>query len=430
MSNELYNNEAEQSLLAAIVRNPEKYFEINTIGLESVDFANKDHQAIFSAIEQAVEGKSDPTIPFVIENLKTAGKNKVVGYLSDLTTVPCSVPEANEYCKVVKGLSVSRRLGMAGAKIIDISQEKRSDYFSAIVEAENAIRVVAEGLPAQERSPSIDEILARMDITGVENKIPILFSSTLQNLTGGLAPGHFWVIGGFSSTGKSAFAANMTLDILQKRGTKVAIISAEMTQEQYVTRLLAIDSNIPQRSISSKVSIGLENQKKLIAARKHLVDADLFIYDNLYRMSQIRTEMQRLKNQKGLDVMILDYIQNVSVTGDEVKDAREVALECQRLAKDLSCTVIAFSQVSNAMAQQDAVGGGGDNDFYSFKGHGAIRDAADVAIMLKRNRTQQSSALKVDIKKNRHGPISNFLCEFNLETGRIDEMEWVDDDDS
>lgn len=426
MSNELYNNEAEQFLIAAIIRNPDKYFEINTIGLVAEDFANKDHQAIFRAIEQAVENKSDPTVPYVIEYLKLSGKHKAVSYVTDLTTVPTSVKEAADYVKVVKGLSVSRRLGMAGVQIIEISQEKRGDYYSAIVEAENAIRVVSETLPAQERSPSIDEILSRMDIAGSEDKIPILFSPTLQSLTGGLAPGHFWVIGGFSSTGKSAFAANMTLDILHKPNTKVAIVSAEMTQEQYAIRLLAIDSNVPQQSIASRVTIGLDNQKRLIEARKRLQDAPLYIYDNLYRMQQIRTEMQRLKNQKGLDVMILDYIQNVSVTGDEVKDAREVALECQRMAKDLSCTVIAFSQVSNAMAQQDAIGGSGENDFYSFKGHGAIRDAADVAIMLKRNRTQQSSILKVDIKKNRHGPISNFMCEFDLATGRIDEMEWVD----
>lgn len=428
MANTLHNNEAEQQIIAATLRNPEQYFEINETGLIPTDFANRDHTKIWQAVFGAIEKKADPAIPLVIELLREKGHESVVDYVTELTTVPCSVTEAAKYAKVVKGLSVARELGMAGARIIDIAQEKRSDYFSAIVEAENTVRAVAEGLPAQERSPSASDILDRLEIVSHEEKIPIHFSPTLNSMTGGLAPGHFWVIGGFSSTGKSAFAANLVLDVLKKPDQKVAIISAEMTQEQYIIRLLAIKSGVSQQEISSRVTIGITGREKVLHAREYLAEQDLFIYDNLYRLPQIRTEMQRLKNQKGLDVMVLDYIQNVSVTGDEVKDAREVALECQRLAKDLQCTVVAFSQVSNAQARFDIEGG--DEDFYSFKGHGAIRDAADVAVMLKRNRTAQSSMLKVDIKKNRHGPISRFYCDFNLQTGRMIESEYVDEDDA
>ena len=428
MANNLFNNEAEQHLIAATLRNPEKYFEINEAGLQPSDFANLDHQKIWKGVQGAIDKKADPALPLVIEIMRENGHGKSVDYVTGLTSVPAGVHEAAEYSKVIKGLAISRQLGEAGAEIIDIAMEKRSDYYTAIVESENIIRSVAEGLPQQARSPLASDIFDRLDVVHSEDRIPIHFAPTLQSMTGGFAPGHFWVIGGFSSTGKSAFAANMVLDIFKKADQKVAIISAEMTQEQYAIRLLAIRSGIPQQQIASRITIGIDGREKLLRAREHIAEQDLFIYDNLYRLPQIRTEMQRLKNQKGLDVMVLDYIQNVSVTGDEVKDAREVALECQRLAKDLQCTVIAFSQVSNAQAKFDIEGG--DEDFYSFKGHGAIRDAADVAIMLKRNRTAQSSMLKVDIKKNRHGPISKFLCDFNLATGRIEEAAYVDEDET
>lgn len=428
MGNTLHNNEAEQHIIAAVLRNPRRYFEINEVTLVPTDFANRDHSKIWQGVLSAIDKKADPAIPLVIEYLRENGYESVVDYVTDLSTVPSGVSEAALYAKTVKGLSVARELGMAGARIIDIAQEKRSDYFSAIVESENVVRAVAEGLPQQERSPNAGDILDRLEMTIHEDKIPIHFAPTLQSMTGGLAPGHFWVIGGFSSTGKSAFAANLVLDIFRKPDQKVAIVSAEMTQEQYAIRLLAIKGNIAQQDISSRVSIGIGGREKLLHAKEWLAEQDLFIYDNLYRLPQIRTEMQRLKNQRGLDVMVLDYIQNVSVTGDEVKDAREVALECQRLAKDLQCTVVAFSQVSNAQAKFDIEGG--DEDFYSFKGHGAIRDAADVAVMLRRNRTAQSSMLKVDIKKNRHGPISRFFCDFDLRTGRMIESEWVEEDDS
>lgn len=425
MPSDLFNNEAEQYLIAAILRNPKSYFEMNGAGLVADDFANRDHQYIFRAILSAVEQKSDPTIPFIIEFLKTAKHDNTVAYVGDLTSVPCSVPEAVKYADVVKSLSVARNLGIAGADIIDIAQESRTDYESAIIEASNILRVVVESLPALERSPAAADILRRMEVISIDDKVPLTFSPTLQSLTGGLTIGHFWAIGGFSSTGKSAVAANLALDVINA-GKKVAIVSAEMTQEQYLIRMLAIESGIPMSNIQNKVTIGIPNQESLQAAQKLLADSDLFIFDNLYRMPQIRTELQRLKNQQGLDVFILDYIQNVSVTGDEVKDAREVALECQRLAKDLSCTVIAFSQLSNAQAKYELEGG--DDNYYALKGHGAIKDAADVVLTLHRDRAGQSSALKIKFRKNRHGPISDFTCQFDMTTQRIVEIQFDDED--
>lgn len=426
MPSDVFNNEAEQFLLAAILRNPESYFEINTVGLTPQDFANRQHEYIFDAILGAVESKSDPTIPFVIEFLRGDGHSKVVDYVGELSSTPCSVSQAVEYAKVIKGLAVSRNLGKAGARIIDIASEKRSDFNSAIVEAENVIRAISEDLPKQERSPVVSEILSRMSIAPSEDRIPLSFSRTLQSMTGGLSRGHFWVVGGFSSTGKSAFATNLALDIMRVKGKKVAIISAEMTQEQYIIRMLSVLSGVSQRDIASRFTVGFGKQERVEEAKRFLSNSSLFVYDNLYRLPQIRTELQRLKNLHGLDVIILDYIQNVSVTGDEVSDAREVALECQRMAKDFQCTVIGFSQLSNAQAKYEMEGG--DENYYSLKGHGSIRDAADVVLTLHRDRVANSSALKVKFRKNRHGPMSDFTCEFNLETGQIKEREWSEED--
>lgn len=426
MASDVFNNEAEQHLIAAILRNPESYFEINDSDLEADDFANKDHKHIFAAILSAVGQKSDPTVPFVVEALKTAGHSSAVEYVGGLTSVPCSVSQARDYSKVVKSLSVSRQLGHAGADIIEISQELRTDYHGALAEAENVLRDISQSIPAPERSAAAGDILKRMELTKIENQIPISWSTTLNSMTGGLSRGHFWAIGGFSSTGKSAVASNMALDAI-RAGQSVAIVSAEMTQEQYLVRMLAIDSGIAQQSINSRAIIGMDKQSELEHSKKMLADAPLYIYDNLYRMPQIRTELQRLKNQKGLDVFFLDYIQNVSVTGDEVKDAREVALECQRLAKDLNCTVIAFSQLSNAQARYEMEGG--DDNYYALKGHGAIKDAADVVLTLHRDRSGQSSALKVKFRKNRHGNISDFTCQFDLATGKIQEFAFDDEDE-
>lgn len=421
MPTDVYNNEAEQFLIAAILRNPESYFEVNRVGLDDDDFMNRDHRYIFAGIQNAVYERSDPTVPYVVEYLKSNSRPQTVEYVTGLASVPSSVTQATEYAKVVKALSMSRKLGSLGAEIIDLAAEKRTDYESALSEAESKFRSLSDHLPKNERSPLAADILKSIEDTTEADQIPIDFSTTLQSMTGGLQSGHFWVVGGFSSTGKSAFASNLALDVVRQQKS-VAIISAEMTQEQYIKRMLAIESGVSLRDIQNRVTIGLDKQASLEDARKMLQQSRLYIYDNLYRMPQIRTEMTRMKNQRGLDLMILDYIQNVSVTGDEVSDAREVALECQRMAKDLSCSVLAFSQLSNAQAQYEI--SGGDDNYYSLKGHGAIRDAADVILTLHRDRIRQSSLLKVKFRKNRHGPISDFVCHFNLETGQIEELPY------
>ena len=126
-----------------------------------------------------------------------------------------------------------------------------------------------------------------------------------------------------------------------------------------------------------------------------------------------------MSKMEGLDVLVVDFIQNLSVTGDEVADARTAIIGLQEMAKELRCTVIAFSQISNDMAFRQSQGDTGD--YYSFKGHGAIRDAADVAIMLKRDQQAQSPFLEARVVKNRHEQLGKIIWKMDLPTGRISE---------
>lgn len=425
-SSQSWNQEAEAAVLAAFIRNPDDFYSINDVGLTTDDFAGPENRRVAKALFEVQADKGKPDLPLIHEALLEGGHDATTEYLARLSTIPVSIPQAHDYARTVRGLSISRSLGRYGADVISIAQEHRSDYEGAVAEVESRLRKLTSQLPVEERSPSPADILRRIrNNEGNAAGIPILFSPTLQNLTGGFKPGHMWVIGGFSSTGKSAVAVNLTLDVLRARDKKVVIISAEMTQEQYLLRMLSIETGIPQQMLSSNVTLGT-TQAQLEKAIKFLEHSNLLVYDTLYKMPKIRSELKRIKEHEGLDLVVLDYIQNISVTGDEVSDAREVALECQRLAKELSCCVVAFSQVSNAMAQSD-IESGGKGEFYSFKGHGAIRDAADVALMLRRNRRVPdgtlTSNLKVQIAKNRHGALSEFVCEMNLPTGKITEVE-------
>jgi replicative DNA helicase len=426
-SSELWNGEAETIVLASFIRNPKDYYSVNDIELEWKDFQFPVNRSLAKAIFEVVDEMGEPEIPFIIESLNLTGDENAKTLVSDLSSTPVTVEQAHEAARIVKSLSTARQLQKVGVDIIDIAKQKRTDYEGAVAEAESKIRRLADQLPEPERSPKPSEILARIKAAGPMNAIPIGFSPSLNWATGGLQPGHLWVVGGFSSVGKSAWACNMAIDAVNN-GRKVSVISAEMPQETYLYRLLAILSNVDQNIIRDGGRVSFADQKALAEAEKFLSQDNMSIYDNIYSMSNIRSNAKRIKERDGLDVLVVDFIQNIQGSwGDEVKDAREVALECQRLAKDLQITVVALSQLSNSMAQQDEADGG-ESDYYAFKGSGAIKDAADVALMLRRGRRNQSPIMKVEVKKNRHGPlIKNIDMFMDMGSQRIREMERDED---
>jgi replicative DNA helicase len=424
-SNELYNSEAESFLLAAIIRNPEEYYAIvGNLGIGSQDFVGTETRRVATAIDEVVAERKNFSLPDIVESLKYHGYSDSIEFVSRLSSLPCSVPQAHEYARTVKGLSVSRKLANTGAKIIEIAREERADFEGAITRAESELRKVTRIIPAPERSPDPADILARMRADDVVKTTPILFSPTLQRVTGGWRSTELWVVGGFSSTGKSTVAANMILDMIESRKS-VALFNVEMSSETYMTRLLSIKSGVPQRTIRDRVTVGHEQTKKLEDAAEYLSKSSLKIYDTIGSISGIENEARKISNREGLDILVLDYIQSIrGATGDEVKDAREVAIALQSLAKELDIVVVAFSQVSNQYAQDD-VAAGGKGQYYSLKGHGSIRDNADVVIMLRRANRSQSPLLDFQIAKYRHGELMEFTCWMELSTGRI----WESDSD-
>ena len=428
-SSELWNGEAEAIVLASFIRNPKDYYSVNDVGLEWKDFQFPTNKSLARAVLEVVDEMGEPDVPYIIEALNMTGDESAKSLLSDLASLPVTTEQAHESARIVKSLSTARQLQKVGADIINIAKEKRTDYEGAVADAESRIRNLAEQLPEPDRSPRPSEILARIKAAGPTKSIPIDFSQTLQWATGGLQPGHLWVVGGFSSVGKSAWACNLAIDAVRK-DKKVMVISAEMPQETYLYRLLAIHSGIDQNIIRDGGRVSLREQQALAEAERFLSQDNMSIYDNIYSMSGIRSTAKRIKERDGLDVLFVDFIQNIQGSwGDEVKDAREVALECQRLAKDLQITVVALSQLSNAMAQADEADGG-ESDYYAFKGSGAIKDAADIALMLRRGRrNQMSNIMKMEVKKNRHGQlVRNIDLFFSTGPQRLRELEGQDDD--
>ena len=326
----LLNQEAEATTIAAILRNPDSYWAINDIGLTSKDFLGPNAAKVFRAIQLVAGDRKVPEFPLVIEELDES----IHEYANKLLGTAATVPQAIESAKVVKGLSTSRQLQTVGATIIGIAEEHRADSESAVMEAESLLRDVRNTLPMPDRSPEPGDIIRRINSPQDDRSVRIRFSPTLDAMVGGLHPGHLWVVGGFSSTGKSAAVVNFVADALkQKKHT--AVFSLEMTQEQYIIRLLSVATGIGQREIKDRMFIGHEAVQLMQLAESRLAAAPLRIYDTSYRLADIRSKAIQTKETLGLDLMVVDFIQNVYVEGDEIADARATILELQNLAKEL-----------------------------------------------------------------------------------------------
>jgi replicative DNA helicase len=210
---------------------------------------------------------------------------------------------------------------------------------------------------------------------------------------------------------------NLVQDIIDANKS-VVVFSTEMSSEQYMQRLMAITAGIPTR-VLRQGGMTLDQSANYKIARDLWTSARILFYDDLYTLPRIRRAAKKAKEKMGIDVIIVDFIQNLSETGDEVKDARLAAIQLQAMAKELDVCVVALSQISNAMAQQQSEGTMGLTNYYAFKGSGAIKDAADVAIMLDRDRVNNPEVLWLNVVKNRHDSIDRIGAKFFLDYGGI-----------
>ena len=419
----LNNTEAEALVLAGILRSPDRVWDINTeAGLTASDFLGTEARRVFKAVEQVLTDRHNPELPYVLEVLRSGDHKSTLTFVEKLMSLPCSVEQANGYAMTVKRLAVSRAIVDFGAKAIEVAEENRADIDSAITDVERLWHTVLSKLPQADHSPLPADILAKMR---GDDATPILltFMPTLTELTGGLVPGQLWVIGGYSSTGKSAVAVNFAAEVLQDPTKWVGMVSTEMSAQRYMLRLLSLYSGVPQRTLRMRLPLSNEQQAAVRRAEEYLSRANLRIWDTVNRLSAIRSQAVRMKEQEGLNLLIVDFIQNVKGSHGDMSfgDMTEVIQDVQQLAKELDITVLVLSQLTDS--QQKYMKETGDTEVYSFKGSGAIKDAADVAVILERERTTSSPLLVWRVVKNRDGELNQGIDSYmELPTGRIQEL--------
>ncbi|MGM8212844.1 replicative DNA helicase [Virgibacillus sp. W0430] len=425
-----HNIEAEQAVIGAIFLEPEAFSTASEL-LVPADFYRASHQRIFEVMMRLAD-KGEPidlvTVTTALANAKQLEEAGGVSYLSDVASSVPTAANIGYYSKIVEEKALLRRLIRTATDIVSTSFEKEDEVAEVLDEAEKNILEVS-GRKNTGAFRAIKDVLIEVydnieqlhlndaDVTGV----PTGFRD-LDRITSGFQPNDFIIIAARPSVGKTAFALNIAQNVAVNTPENVAIFSLEMGAEQLVSRMLCAEGNIDaQRLRTGKLET--DDWGKLTMAMGSLSNAGIYIDDSPgIRVSDIRSKCRRLKQEHGLGMIIIDYLQLIQGS-DRSKENRQqevsdISRSLKALARELTVPVIALSQLSRGVeSRQDKRPMMSD-----LRESGSIEQDADIVGFLYRDdyydtESEKQNIIEIIISKQRNGPTGTvelaFVKEYN-----------------
>ncbi len=418
--------EAEESLLSGILIDNNTLLDIVDI-ISPEDFYRSAHQKIFSGIVELFS-KNEPVDLVTLTNaLKERGNLEEIGgatYLATLVdTVPLAV-NAKHYAKIVHDKASLRRLIERANEIAKECFEDRGNVDEIIDFAESSIFEISKNKHKQSFYPiseiidgNIETLEERQGNKALVTGVPTGFTR-LDNLISGLQKSELIILAARPSMGKTALALNIARNAAVDANVPVAIFSLEMSKEQLSMRLLCSEARIDSSRLRGGF-FSMEDWRKLTDAAGVLSDTSIFIDDtpDISGM-EIRAKARRLKMEKDIGLVIIDYLQLMKGRmSAERRDLEisEISRSLKALAKELGVPVMALSQLNRMLEQR--------NDkqprLSDLRESGALEQDADVVAFIYRDEIYNSDennpkkgTADILIRKNRNGPIGEATLTF------------------
>jgi replicative DNA helicase len=420
------NNEAEQAVLGSILIDQQAM----NLALEEIaenDFYDENHKKIFSAMID-LDKESKPIDILTLYEKLTSKKSllKEVGgssYLSQLIEIVPSSSNVLFYAKSVKEKSILRSMIKTASEIIDEGQTDQVEVDEFVDQAEKKLFEISQnkkrsgfvstGELAAETIKIIEGLTTRkMAITGIASGF-----KKLDKMTAGFQNSDLVIIAARPGMGKTSFSLNIVMHAGLTHGLKVGFFSLEMAKEQLMMRMLSAKSKINFGKVRTGFLSDSEFQKTVDAAES-LQKAHIFIDDTPALTSlDLRSRTRRLKSDKGLDILIVDYLQLMrghSRTDNREREIAEISLSLKALAKELKIPIIAISQLSRQTeARTDK-----KPQLSDLRESGALEQDADMVIFLhradayKRIADERDGLAEVIIGKQRNGPTGTVSLAF------------------
>ncbi|MBI2264702.1 MAG: replicative DNA helicase [Armatimonadetes bacterium] len=414
------NLEAEQSVLGSLLIDKDAVAQVAEV-LQSEDFYREAHRILYDTMLRLFERAEPIDVVTVAEELTRKGKLEVVGGVDALMYLINLVPNAanvRHYARIVEEKSVLRKLIRAGTQITQDSYEWTEKVDVLLDRSEASIFAVAQRKFSQffvpvrqvliEAFQKVEELYKRKSgITG----IPTGFED-LDHITAGMQPSDLIVVAARPSMGKTSFCLNIAQHAAVKENLPIAIFSLEMSRDQLAQRMLCSEAGIDAQRLRSGRLAEVE-WSKLSYALGVLSEAPIFIDDSAaLTVIEVRSKARRLKAEKGLKMIVVDYLQLLrgsSRTENRTQEISEISRGLKALAKELEVPVVALSQLSREVEKRT------DKRpiLSDLRESGAIEQEADVVAFIYRDdyynpdKTDKKNIAEIIVAKQRNGPIGN-----------------------
>ncbi|HUW64151.1 MAG TPA: replicative DNA helicase [Spirochaetia bacterium] len=420
--------DAEQSVLGSILLDREAIFRVMKI-LRPEDFYQEAHRLIYHAMLELSDISQPADLITVTNFLRKAGSLEQAGgvaYTASLANLVPVAANAEYYAYIVEEKALLRTLIQLATRIANLGYEGSEGAGQLLDQAERMIMEM-HSRRGGSAFASIKEIvfgvldriqhayLHREEITGV----PTGFVE-LDRLTGGLQPGDLIILAGRPSMGKTALGLTVAQNVAVKKKLPVAVFSLEMSKEQLVQRLICQEAMVDLQHVRTG-HLEEEDFARVTRAAGELAGCPLFIDDFTgITVRQIRARCRELQFEKGLSLVVIDYLQLMQGHGRVENRQQEIAgisRSLKGMAKELNLPVLALAQLSRQAEQRKD----SKPQMADLRESGSLEQDADVVMFIYREEyynkeSDKKGIAEIIVAKQRNGPTGvaelAFLREF------------------
>lgn len=430
------NIDAEKSILGGLMLEQEAWDEVSEFLVED-DFYKPAHKKIFSAIRELHRRESPSDLVTVSNMLMERGELESLGgasYLAEMIDQTPSTANIGSYAKIVQEKALLRKVIASSQEFIDKSYNQEFENIDAFLDTMEAkVFQLAENkttsglIDASELvKVSLEKIeslyASQMMVTGVPSGF-----NDLDELTAGFHPGELIILAARPSMGKTAFSLNIALHAALREKKKVAYFSVEMGKEQVMVRMLASAAKIRLGDLRVG-KIDDQAWPRLINTAAAMSETGIFIDDTSgISPFDIRAKVRRMKAKHGLDMIMIDYLQLMSMKQryeSREREVSEISKLLKSIAKELQVPVIALAQLNRG------VEGRSDRRpmLSDLRESGSIEQDADVIMMIyredyyDRDNPEIKGIAEIIVGKQRNGPVDTVKLRWIPEYGIFDNL--------
>lgn len=412
-----HDNVAEQSVLGAVLIDKDAMVDVSEF-LRPEHFYMDANAAIFSAMLGLYEAHEPLDVVSVTAQLKKDGTLKRVGgasYVSELLNVVPTSAHAQKYARIIQEQYTKRRLIELGARVTELAFKEQGDAKEILDNAEQEIFAISQQTTKQDFVPIKDALASSFDRLDELHKragglrgIPTGFNDVDFRLAG-MQDSNLLILAARPGTGKTAMILNIAQYASVKEKIPVGVFSLEMSKEELVDRLLVSQADIDAWKLKTG-KLSDDDFTRLSEAMGELAEAPIYIDDTPgLNILEMRTKARRLQVERGVKLIIVDYLQ-LADSGrkfdNRVQEVSVISQSLKNLARELRIPVLACSQLSRAVESR----GSRVPELSDLRESGSIEQDADVVMFLYREEGDQTQwgeqiPTKLRIAKHRNGPL-------------------------